>query len=177
MPPFGVNQPGDTHFFTPMSVYNLGVVNCAHVYNDMTEPKDHIHCHEYHEGVTSERVNNVASLILKTLADIGIMREEEKGQNKNNIVLHLVLYLVELGYFKTENFVFLVVGLTKKSVDMLFNMPKTIYRKKDSHSMEELFQNLSHSKRVTVHQTQVGDFFNYDQFLEKIYRNYHLLYW
>ncbi len=55
---------------------------------------------------------------------------------------------------------------------MLFNVLKTIYRKKDSHSMEELFENLSHSKRITVHQTRDEDFFDYDEFLKKFYSNF-----
>ncbi len=54
LPSFGANQPGDTYYFTPMNVYNLGIVNCAHVYNDETEPKDHIHCNVYIEGVASK---------------------------------------------------------------------------------------------------------------------------
>ncbi len=136
MPSFGGNQPGDTYYFTPLSVYNLGVVNCAHIHSGETEPKDHMHCHLYHEGIASKGANNVASLILKTLTEIGVMREEEKGgelnivfdncsgQNKNNTVLRLAPYLVEMGYFKAVNFVFLVVGHTKNSADMLFNVLK-----------------------------------------------------
>ncbi len=48
MPCFGVNQPGDTYYFTPLSVYYLGVVNCAQVHFGNTESKDHIHCYVYH---------------------------------------------------------------------------------------------------------------------------------
>ncbi len=38
--------------------------------------------------------------------------------------------------------------------------------------MEELFENISHSKRVTVYQTKEEDFFNYDDFLKKFYSNF-----
>ncbi len=62
--------------------------------------------------------NNVASLILKSLNDAKVFRKNEKGgelniifdncsgQNKNNSVLRLIPYLVEVGYFKAVNFVF-----------------------------------------------------------------------
>ena len=86
--------------------------------------------------------------MLKSLTDTNIIHENEiggelniifnncSGQNKNNTVLRLIPYLVELGYFKTVNFIFLVVGHNKNSADMLFNVLKTIYRHKDSRSME-----------------------------------------
>ncbi len=38
--------------------------------------------------------------------------------------------------------------------------------------MEELFENLNHSNRVTIHQTQIEDFFDYDDFLKKFYSNF-----
>ncbi len=62
--------------------------------------------------------NNVASLILKILADASIIQDNEKGgeldimfdncyvQSKINTVLRLIPYLVELGYIKAVNFGF-----------------------------------------------------------------------
>ncbi len=93
-----------------------------------------MHCCVYQEGIASKGANNVASLILKTLTDANIIHENEKGgeviivfdncseQNKNNTVLRLIPFLVELGYFMTVNFIFLVVGHTKNSADMIFNV-------------------------------------------------------
>ncbi len=71
MPCFGSNQTGDTYYFTPLSVYNLGIVNCAHVHLGETVPKDHMHYHVYHEGIAIKEASNVASLILKTLRERG----------------------------------------------------------------------------------------------------------
>ncbi len=114
-------------------------MNCSHIHSGEIDPNDHMHCHVYQEGIASKGPNNVASLILKTLADSNIIRDNEKRgelniifdncarQNKNNTVLRLIPYLVELGYFKAVNFVFLVVGHAKNSADMLFNVLKTIY--------------------------------------------------
>ncbi len=96
----------------------------------------------YNEGIASKKAKNVALLILKTLTEKCVMREQEEGgelnivfgncsgQNKNSTVLRLSPYLVEMGYFKAVDFVFLVVEHTKNSADMLFNvLKKSIGRK------------------------------------------------
>ncbi len=81
IPSFEGNQPGDTYYFIPLSVYNLGIVNFAHIQRGETEPKDHMLCHVYHKGVVSKGVNNIASLILKTLTETTITREGKKEIN------------------------------------------------------------------------------------------------
>ena len=125
LPVFNDNQPGCTYYYSPLGVYNLGVVNHAHDYGS-GEIKEHMYAHVYHEGDGKKGANNVASLIMKTLLKIGILRENEmggelsivfdncSGQNKNNTILKMLCYLVEMGYFKQVNFIFLIVGHTKK---------------------------------------------------------------
>ena len=138
---FNDNQPGCTYYYSPLGVYNLGVVNHAHDYGT-GEFKEHIYAHVYHEGDGKKGANNVASLIMKTLLKIGILRESEmcggltivfdncSGQNKNNKIIKMLCYLVEMGYFKQVNFIFLLVGHTKNAADRLFNILKYSYRKK-----------------------------------------------
>ncbi len=125
IPFFGSSQPGDTYYYTPMSVYNLGVVNTAHIHHSNHEPIDHMHCHVYSKGVAGKGSNNVASLIIKTLDGLNLLRKDDcvgsstllldncSGQNKNNTVLKLVPFLSEMEYFKQGCFVFMVVGHTK----------------------------------------------------------------
>ena len=74
----------------------------------------------------------MASLLMFTLRKLNVIREGDiggevnvvfdncSGQNKNNMVIRLVPYLIELGYFKKVNFIFLVVGHTKNAADRLF---------------------------------------------------------
>ncbi len=38
--------------------------------------------------------------------------------------------------------------------------------------MEELFENICHSKRVTVYQTNEGEFLNYDDFVKKFHSDF-----
>ena len=124
LPVFNDNQPGCTYYYSPLGVYNLGVVNHDD-YGD-GEFKEHMYAHVYHESDGKKGANNVASLIMKTFLKIGILRENEmggelsivfdnySGQNKNNTILKMLCYLVEMGYFKRVNFIFLIVGHTKK---------------------------------------------------------------
>jgi hypothetical protein len=73
---------------------------------------------------------------MKTLPDSNISRENDpkgelvivfdncSGQNKNNTVMKLLVYLNEVSYFKRVTFVFSIVGHTKNAADQLFNMLK-----------------------------------------------------
>ncbi len=81
----------------------------------------------------------MALLIVKTLQDMNILREDNpgrelniifdncSGQNKNNTVLKLALWLKEMGYFKQVNFIFLIVGHRRNACNHLFNLLKHEY--------------------------------------------------
>ena len=62
--------------------------------------------------------------------------ERGSGQNKNNTVLKLVMWLKEMRYFKRVSFVFLIVGHTKNACDCLFKSLKHEYRKKNIFTMD-----------------------------------------
>jgi hypothetical protein len=70
------------------------------------------------------------------------------GQNKNKMVLRYALILVELGYYKEVNIIFLVAGHTKNACDRLFNALKSKYRESDIFSADKLIEVLSVAKDV-----------------------------
>lgn len=72
LPIFNSQQPGCTYYYSPLSVYNLGMVNHAHVYEN-GEIKEHMYAHVYHEGVGKKGANNVSSLIVKTLKKLNLL--------------------------------------------------------------------------------------------------------
>ena len=79
LPSFKSEQPGTVYYYSPLNIYNLGIVNHAHVYEGREDdPKAHMHAHVYHEGVAKKGMNNVCSLIMKTLSDLNMLREEMK---------------------------------------------------------------------------------------------------
>jgi len=132
LPVYNKVQPSITYYYSPLSIYNLGIVDHAHVYDDgwVTE---HMYYHVYHERVGKKGANNVASLIMKMLwglnllcedlvgGELNIVFDNCSGQNKNNTVLKLAAWLMAMWYFKSVQFIFLVVGHTKNAADCLFN--------------------------------------------------------
>ncbi len=182
-PSFNEEQPGMTYYFSPFTVNNLGVVNHGHAKDDGSVGV-HMHCHVYHEGVGKKGADNVASLIIKTLKSTNIIREDEMGkkltivfdnctgQNKNNTVLKLVPFLVELGYFEEVVFHFLVVGHTKNSCDRYFNQSKCLQRESNSYTMNELCQNLRDCEDITIYETEHFDFLNWGKYLGTFYKDY-----
>lgn len=183
LPVFKTEQPGCAYYYSPLTINNLGVVNHAHEYPN-GRIGEHMHCHVYHEGVGKKGANNVASLIISTLRAENIMRENDiggelnivfdncSGQNKNNTVLKLSVWLVELGYFKAVNLIFLIVGHTKNAADHLFNALKFEYRKHNIFTMEKLISHLSFSESITVQPTKADQFFDYDKYFDSYYRNF-----
>ena len=111
VPCYNSNQPGCAYYYTSLNVYNFGVVDHSHNYGNGTIG-NHMYCHIYHEGIGRKGGTNVASLIAKTLRDMNILREGDPGrelniifdncggQNKNNTVLKLAMWLKERGYLR-----------------------------------------------------------------------------
>ena len=50
LPIYNSEQPGCTYYFSPLSVYNLWMVNHAHEY-EVGQVSEHMYAHVYHEGV------------------------------------------------------------------------------------------------------------------------------
>jgi hypothetical protein len=123
----------------------------------------------------------VASLIVKTLRQLNLLRDDSaggelniifdncSGQNKNNTVLRLAAWLKQMGYFKKVKFVFLIVGHTKNAADRLFNSLKHEYRKENIFTMQALFDCLSVSDSVMVVPSVAEDFLDYDALFDDIY--------
>jgi len=181
LPSYTSEQPGTTYYFSPLTVFNLGVVNHAHTYND-GRVSEHMHEYLFHEGVRKKGAKNVASLIVKTLRQLNILREDSvggelniifdycSGQDKNNTVLKLPAWLMEMNYFKEVNFTFLIVGHTKNAADCLFNSLKTQYRLQNLFMFKDLLEALNRSQMVTVHPASPEDFLDYNKLMNYLYR-------
>ena len=141
------------------------VANTAQVLgNDHLNPEEHLHVHVYHNGLSLKGGNSVASLLMHTLRKENILREGERGgelhvvfnncsgQNKNNKVLALVPFLIEMGYFKKVSFIFLVVGHITNTADRLFDVLKELYRKENIGTMTQLYKTLNGSAKVTLYE-------------------------
>ncbi len=94
--------------------------------------------------------------------ELNIILDKRSGQNKENTVSRLIPCLKSWN-ISMQWILFFSWWSHKNSFDMLFNVPKTFF-----HSMEEMFKNLNHSKRMTVYQTSEKNFFDHDEFLRSL---------
>lgn len=82
----------------------------------------------HREDDGSKGGNNVASLLMRALSNLGwlqhntygkrlsIIMENYSGQNKNKHVIQLALFLVEVGFFHEVELIFMSVGTLKMFV-------------------------------------------------------------
>jgi len=164
-----------------MTTNSFGIVNHSHNYGN-GNIDNHMYCHVYHEGVGKKGRTNVASLIVKTLREMKLLRDIEvggelkiifdnrSGQNKNNTVLKLAMWLKEMRYFKRVSFVFLIVGHAKNACDRLFNSLKHEYHKKNIFTMDELIVVLGVLAKITVVPTVASDFLDYNGTFKAIHQ-------
>ena len=62
-------------------MYVFGMVDMAHLYDDVVEStEEHLHIHVYPEKEGNKGSNNAASLIMKTLKNLNVLREREAGR-------------------------------------------------------------------------------------------------
>ena len=124
LPNFGSEQPGETHYYSPLNVYCFGMVDTS---------IDHLHAMLYVEGEAKKGGDNVASMICSRLKADGLLLSDDNedlpltwrplkqlnlwfdncgGQNKNSMVLRLLVLLAERRVAEEINFNFLVAGHT-----------------------------------------------------------------
>ena len=129
------------------------------------------------QGNGKKGVNNVASLLMKTIRTMGIIRDDIvggeltivfdncSGQNKNNTILKFLVFLVEMKYFKKVQLLFLIVGHTKNACDHLFNALKNLYRQENIYTFPQLLTRLDKSDKMTVTESVEADFLYWDSLL------------
>ena len=86
------------------------------------------------------------------------------------MVLKLASWLKQMGYFKKVNFVFLVVGHTKKTADSSFNSLTVEFQRENIYTMQDSFQRLNVPDSVTVVPTTPEDFLDYDALFDDVNR-------
>lgn len=177
LPHLGHSQPGETYYFSPLTV------NCFGTADTSTDtPK--MRAYVYTEGDGKKGGNNVASLLFKDIQDRGWVDEERGpreeltvvmdncgGQNKNKMVLRMLGLLTELGLYRKVNVAFLVAGHTKNICDRLFNLLKLVYRKSNLYGMTGLLSVLDTAEDVTAVGVSPSDFHDWDALEDKIYKS------
>jgi len=180
VPSYKGQQPGETYYYSPLNVYVFG---CAEEFSD--PGKSSLTAFAYPEYNGKKGGDNVASMVirmlsLKGLLDVSkgtakalnVVMDNCAGQNKNRMVLRLGALLVEMNYFATVQFVFLVVGHTKNICDRLFNLIKKNYRKKNIYTVDELVANCGELSMINAVEMQPEHFRKYDDLLNRHYKKF-----
>jgi hypothetical protein len=179
VPSFRGEQPGDTYYFSPLSVYVFGV---ADEFNNPGKSELMALC--YPESAGKKGGDNVVAGLMKYLQQRGLLDERKGiggrligvmdncgGQNKNRMVLRFGALLVELGYFEEVWFVFLIVGHTKNMCDRMFNLMKKNYRQKNIYAVQQLLEQCNKLPMIEAIELKPENFLQYDDFLfDKYYR-------
>ena len=134
LPHVAAEQVGDTYYFSPLTIFKFAAVD-----NSRPNGRDTIKDYIWHEGEAKRGANNIASCLLKDYKSKGFFAETQEGelsviadncggQNKNEEVLRLHLWLVEAEIFTLVRIIFFVKGYTKNDCDRLFNLLKQEYK-------------------------------------------------
>ena len=178
LPHFGNEQPGETYYYSPLGVYIFGIVNYA---------DEKMNAYVYHEGEGAKGGNNVCSLVYKNLEEVGIVKEWEEsgkkpgksltlvfdncgGQNKNNMMLRLPLWLIDIGLYQEVKVVFLIAGHTKNVCDRLFKDLKKDCHKADIFSLKELVKLMNNNDKVTCMDVTHANFENWSGMFDDAYK-------
>ena len=177
LPHFGAEQPQDIYYFSALTVNVFGLA-------DVTKLPTTMHAYGYLEDKGGKGGNNVASLLIKGLHDLGWIHEGTTGkhlsiildncggQNKNNYVLRLALWLVERSYFHNVDIIFYIRGHTKNACDRLFSQLKKRYHRQQIFIMDQLVDVLNFSPNVHFQEVQAHDFFDYGEMLDYFYKKF-----
>jgi hypothetical protein len=177
IPHFGKYQPGDTYYYSPLTINLFGVVNLSRSPNKLDY-------YAYREFTGKKGSNNVSSLMMHNLhrrwmlqryspaERLTIIMDNCGGQNKNNHVLRLAANLVEMKYFRNVEFVFFVWGHTKNACSRLFNQMKIRFHKDQVHSYCMALKILNSQPNVSMIDATQDMFKDYGKMLDSFYSNF-----
>jgi len=134
-----------------------------------------LHAHVCCEDEGKKGGNNVASCVRRQLFHDGFLSGDRKhvkemnfvfdncgGQNKNRMVLRLLLHAVQRGACDVA-----VKGQTKNDCDRMFNLMKQEHGKKNSHVPDDAEERLAAHKDTTMMRARVTHFQDWDTFENK----------
>jgi hypothetical protein len=172
-----MTQPGDTYYFSPKNVYIFGIAG------NSIKPTTMI-AYIYQEETSRKGMDNVASLIYCCLDKEKLLKENEpgasltilcnncSGQNKNNNVLRLPLWLVERGHFKEVSVLFFILGHTKNACDRMFNIMKKKYHKSNTFTFSQMKERLVVEGQVKIVDATREHFHAWGKALNTFYKKF-----
>ena len=179
VPNFEGEQPGDTYYLSPLTVYLFGVVEAE--FDSEKGLHDQMNAYLWPEYEGDRGANNICSCLKKdfqkrgffnspNFGELTIVADNCGGQNKNKIVVRFLMWMVETGIFPKVTLLFLVKGHTKNACDRLFNLVKLDYHRRNTYSYDELMESVNSNSDVDAMKMEKGDMRNYLEWQDKYYR-------
>ena len=175
LPNFEGKQPGDTYYFSPLTVLLFGIVD-----NATRDGYERMDAYVWREQDGDRGANNICSCLWKyfhmrgwlkkNYSDLCIVADNCGGQNKNRIVVRFLMWLVEMGYFPRIRLIFLVKGHTKNSCDRLFNLLKLSYHRKNVYTYDTLVEIINNNKFITAHKIESTEMYDFLKWQDIFYR-------
>lgn len=182
LPSFEGEQPGDTYYFSPLTLYLFGVTDNSRSYiGDDNEGHDFMQAYIWHKKDGDRGANNITSCLLNdykrrgffskpNFGSLTVIADNCGGQNKNQDVLRFHLWLVEAGIFPSVKVVFLVKGHTKNACDRLFNLLKLNYHNRNIFTFKCMVKHLNTNVHVDVTPLFPDNFFDFHTVFNRYYR-------
>jgi hypothetical protein len=176
-PHYGGEQPCEIYYLSALTINLFGIV-------DLSVTPQKLNCYAYRESTAKKGINNVSSMLMHNLHEnncltkgnpgkrLTITMDNCGGQNKNNHVLRLAVYLVEMTFFQDVEFMFYVRGHTKNACGRMFNHMKLRFRNQDIFTYKQALDALVKQDNVTMIDATEGMFKNYSALLVKYYNNF-----
>ena len=176
LPNFEGEQPGDTFYLSPLTIYLFGVVD-----NATEDGIDRMNAYVWPEYEGDRGANNICSCLLKDFkhrgwlnrqnyGDLTIIADNCGGQNKNKHVVRFLMWLVEMGFFPQVRLFFLVKGHTKNACDRMFNLVKLGYHKRNTYTYNQLYDCINENEFINTFKVDKTEMFDFLGWQDKKYR-------
>jgi hypothetical protein len=154
-PHYGGEQPGEIYYLSALTINLFDIV-------DLSVTPNKLNFYAYRESTAKMGSNNVASMLMHNLHEknwlmkgnpgkrLTISMDNCGGQNKNNHVIRLAAYFIEMKFFLEVEFVFYVRGHTKNTCNRMFNQMKLRFHKQDIFTYKQAFDALGKQDSVTM---------------------------
>ena len=178
LPSFKLRRPGADYFNSSLNIRNMNFINPTaggqskiYLYDERIGGKggDEVCSIRWH-NLTSAGRSRIDNMRPQPLFHVSIL-DNCTGQNKSNSAFKFEAMTTVLGIFKTKTKLFLKPGHSHNQSDVITGESTRHLRKKDLFTIDQLCTEMNASKNVTVSVLHSEQFFKWENFLNKHFKD------